>query len=211
MATVDDSNKPPLLATLPEELCLNIIEKLDMRSIISLSQTSRQFNRLSDPTDESKRSLLREFLLEAQTFPRWKDGFACFTCAKVLPRSRFANAQTKHKRGRNGTDQERRFCVQCGMKNGAHSPGNMVVQGDVIRMVCRQCERLKGGRFCERCAICTDCDRTGSILKWCENQDWGHKIIVETIPRVESARVSVYEDVIDQMWSPEWYDGPDDI
>jgi hypothetical protein len=211
MATVDTSNKPPLLATLPEELCLKIIEKLDMSSIIALSQTSRRFKRLSDPTDESRRSLLHEFLIEVQAFPRWQDGFACFTCAKVLPRSRFANAQTKLKRGRNGGQQERRFCVQCGLEKGLHVPGNMVVQGEVIRMVCRQCRRLKGGRFCECCAICTDCDRYRSTLERCAKEDWGHEIIGDTISRAESARVSIYEYVMDQMWSPEWYDGPDDI
>jgi hypothetical protein len=224
MATNDDSNKAPLLATLPEELCLAIIEKLDMSSIIALSKTNRQFNRLSDPTAKSRRPMLYEFLLEAQTFPRWQDGFACFTCAKVLPRSRFANAQSKHKRGRNGSDQKRRFCVQCGLENGSHGPGNMVVQGDIIRMVCRQCKRLKSGRFCERCAICTDCDRYGFTLERCAKADWGHAIVGDTLPKVESAlsaslgtpldlqlRGSAYEDVTEQMWSPEWYDGPDDM
>jgi hypothetical protein len=163
--------------------------------------------------------MLQDFLIEAQAFPRWQDGFACFTCAKVLPRVRFANAQTKHKRGRNGGDQKRRFCVQCGIEKGFYVPGNMVVQGDVTRIVCRQCKKLRGGTFCKSCAICAGCDRQLFTLKDCVNQA-GRKIVGDTFagarrglaPPVLSTKLdprtreSAYEDATEQMASLEWYD-----
>ena len=49
------------------------------------------FPRLANPADESRRDKLQDFLLEVQSFPRWSDGLACFSCTKVLPRDSFAN------------------------------------------------------------------------------------------------------------------------
>lgn len=94
MAALGDNSPPSSLLVLPEELSLAIIEELDMASIIALSQTCRQFHRLSNPHDPSKRDELLDFLLKAQDFPRWKDGFACFSCTKVLPRERFSERQS---------------------------------------------------------------------------------------------------------------------
>jgi hypothetical protein len=225
MAMVDDGIRPPLLATLPEELCLAIIEKLDISSIIALSQTSRRFNRLSDPTEESRHSQMIKFLVEVQAFPRWKNGFACFFCLKVLPRCRFTDKQTKSPRGRNGSEQEGRFCIQCGIEKGWSPPGSMVKQGDVIRMVCRQCKRLEGGRFCDICKICSHCDPYRFTLRNCERMN-GHKIIGQAIPSVERSQalpvclatalglglqMSEYEALTGDSASPEWFDGPEDI
>lgn len=175
---------PPSLSTIPEELCLSIIEKMDMSSIIALSQTNRFFNRLSDPTEKSRRSELEDFSIEVQSFPRWQDGFACFSCAKVLPRHSFASGQTKLRRGRNGTRQNTRFCIQCGVRKGLYVPGSMVVQDDIVRMVCRQCLQLRGGRFCQRCTICSYCDRNRGTLEECTRDGpWkGHKIVGEMLP-----------------------------
>ena len=91
MAQLGDTSPPSILADLPEELSLAIIEELDMASIFALSQTCRHSQRLANPADESRRDKLQDFLLEVQSFPRWSDGLACFSCTKVLPRDSFAN------------------------------------------------------------------------------------------------------------------------
>ena len=118
MATLVDNSPPYSLVDLPEELSLAIIEQLDMASIFALSRTYRQFHRLANPADPSRREKRLDFLFEAQAFPRWldpseDDGFACFHCAKVLPRNDFTCNQTVSVRGRRASpDQQRlRFCV----------------------------------------------------------------------------------------------------
>jgi hypothetical protein len=127
MSTVNNQTDVPLLAALPEELCMAVVETLDMQSIIALSQTSRQFHRLADPYDDSRRSQMREFLANAQYFPRWlAGGFACFSCAKVLPRDRFANKGMVKKSRKGNIREHKRSCVQCHMATGRLSPGSMV-------------------------------------------------------------------------------------
>lgn len=247
MVQLGNNSPPSFLADLPEELSLAIIEELDMASVFALSKTCRQFQRLANPADESRRDKLQDFLLEVQSFPRWSDGFACFSCAKVLPRESFARSQTRLKRGRNTSPylQMLRFCITCGVSKNLFAPGSQVVQGDVVRFVCRSCKQLRNGRFCERCTICSHCDRRGAIKKQCEEAGryGGHGVIDKTISSagpalVTSAFVSLrlggnrndsddfgysgyseYDDGyydsdgkrVVQEWSPEWYDGPDDI
>jgi hypothetical protein len=97
-----DGKEPPFTA-LPEEICIGVIEELDMPSMFALSRTCQRFRRLSDPSDECRRHQLEAYLIQVQAFPRWPDGFACFSCLRVLPRGNFSNGQTKSKRGRNGS------------------------------------------------------------------------------------------------------------
>jgi hypothetical protein len=167
-----------------------VIEKCDMPSLTALSETSRQFQRLADPYDKSRRSLMEEFLIEAQAFPRWQqdqqDGFACFSCTKVLPRARFTTKHTKGIRGRNGGCQYQRSCIQCGMDKDLFVPGSVVKQGRVTRFKCRQCKLLKGGRFCERCKFCTDCVRRYGIPP-CETE-FSHRMMGDELPRVETSQ-----------------------
>lgn len=225
MSTAVDRPAAPLLGALPEELCLAVIEELDISSIIALSQTSQRFSRLANPTDESRRSIMNDFLIEAQAFPRWqRDGFACFACTKVLPRSKFADKQTKGKRGRNGSQQDRRFCIQCGVEKGHNSPGSIVTQGDSIRMVCRGCKSLQGGQFCDLCKFCRHCRRLAFPLRSCERN--GHKIIGDALPSGRISQdpsvclattlglgfyTSEYEILTGETASPEWFDDPDNI
>jgi hypothetical protein len=173
MSTVDNNANTPTLAALPEELCMAIVDVLDIPSLIALSQTSRQFHRLADPYDDSRRSQMREFLAKAQYFPRWlADGFACFTCTKVLPRDRFADKDMVKKRGKGNVQERKRSCIQCNMATGRLSPGSMVFQGTTLRRVCQRCRMLKGGRSCMFCNICRECDPNEFLIAVCEQR--GH-------------------------------------
>ena len=91
--TGNEPNSPLLLASLsslPGELCLAVAEECDQQSLIALSMTNRKFQRLADPYDDSRYTLMQNFLVSAQYFRRWQgEGFACFSCDKVLPKSRF--------------------------------------------------------------------------------------------------------------------------
>jgi hypothetical protein len=116
MAAVSDNDSPCFLADLPEEFNFAIIKELDMASCIALSRTSKQFQRLANPAEVSRRNKLQHFLVRARSLPQWRDGFACFWCAKVFPHGNFTSAQTRGTRDREGSvaEQSLRFCVQCG-------------------------------------------------------------------------------------------------
>ena len=51
----------PTLATLPEELCIAIVEELDIASFIQLSQTNRLFRRLCDINVPRRREEAKAF------------------------------------------------------------------------------------------------------------------------------------------------------
>jgi len=169
------------LSGLPEELCLAVIEQCDMPSIIALSQTSHHFHRLANPKNDCRRAQMQEFLTKAQTFPRWQPqdwekyrdgwrrcGYACYTCKQVLPSDRFADKDVKGTAGPQGRRYNKRCCVQCGLKTGRLPPGSVVKQGTTRRFVCRPCKELKGGRTCDGCKICRDCDFYGFEILACE-------------------------------------------
>jgi hypothetical protein len=161
------------LPGLPEELCLAVIEQCDMSSMIALLQTSRRFYKLIDPHDKARRPQMEEFLIEAQFFPRYQeqDGFACFACTKILPRSNFTDKHTKAgPRSRLGFQQRKRFCIPCGIDKGFFTPGTLVKQGYSLRLVCRGCKQLKEAEFCRRCMFCTACIR----MRLQETGRWTH-------------------------------------
>jgi hypothetical protein len=191
MTQLGGDTPPSFLVDLPEELSLAIIEQLDMASIFALSQTCRQFHKLADPADEARRGELHDFLLEVQYFDRWSDGFACFSCNKVLPRESFARKQTRLKRGRNAAHERQvlRFCIPCGLNKNAYLPGNQVGQGDDVRFVCVICKELRDGAFCKRCVICSHCHCKVVYFTPCERNP-GHEIIGKTTSGAASACVS---------------------
>lgn len=214
-------------STLPEEICLTIVENLDIRAVFALSRSSRRFHRLSNPYDQCRRTSLENFLLEAQYFPRWRgDGFACFSCQKILLRESFAEGQRKGKRGLNGGQQLGRFRIQCGLKEGRYCPGSQVVQGNIARVVCRQCQKLEGGMFCQNCAICEGCDRARSFstLKRCR-EEWRHNIVNDRPGNQEAADTQlgisasfgttwtgfVYGGLARKAVIPESFDGSEDV
>jgi len=191
MAQLGDDTPPSFLVDLPEELNLAIIEELDIASIFALSQTCRHFHKLANPADEARRGELQDFLLEVQDFDRWSDGFACFSCNKVLHRKSFARNQTRLKRGRNAAFERQmlRYCIPCGLSENRYLPGNQVGQGDEVRFFCVICKELRNGAFCKRCVICSHCDCKLVKLKPCEGKP-GHEIIGKKTNSGASACVS---------------------
>jgi hypothetical protein len=166
MCPSDNNNlvAPPLasLPGLPEELCLAVIEQCDIPSMLSLLQTSRRFHRLTDPHSSSRRPQMEAFLIEAQSFPRYREqdgSLACFACNRILPHSAFADKHTRTPRSRLGSQQRKRFCIACGVDKGLFTPGTLVKQGSSLRLVYRGCKQFKQAGFCRGCMFCTACIR----------------------------------------------------
>lgn len=164
MAQLGNANTPSSLADLPEELSLAIIEELDMASIFNLSHTSRKFHRLADPADPSKREKRLDFLFEAQNFSRrgthQDDGFACFSCAKVLSRNNFPCSQTKSK-GEPQSQQRQRCCFLCVARKPRSQESSRLFRysfeedpypygGDEKKAVCLACREGQSGGSCRR-------------------------------------------------------------
>lgn len=156
---------PPRLGALPDELCVEIIDNLDMESFIQLSQVNKQFRRLCDRHDPSKRDAMHKYLLERQD----DDDicFACFTCLQPRSFLAFTRSQITGKRGANGKDQKKRWCVRCGLEKGHLKPGNLIIRGlrghpDLNKMeyICILCKQLKEGNVCRQCVCCPDCEGT---------------------------------------------------
>jgi len=54
--------------------------------------------------------------------------------------------------------------------------------------MCRGCEGLKEGQFCDLCKFCRDCRRYRFPLRLCEEN--GHKIIRDALPSGKILQVS---------------------
>ena len=84
------------LVELPAELHLEIVEQLDVLSLIMLSGVNKLFNELCDWKHTSRRDELHDRLCEAQFYARrTQDGYACFSCCKVLSGDCFSGTQAR--------------------------------------------------------------------------------------------------------------------
>jgi hypothetical protein len=205
MCTAD--NKPaalPLapLPCLPEGLCLAVIEQCDMSCKIALSQANRRFHRLIDPYDKSQRPQMENFLIEAQSFPRHQkeDGFAGFACTKILPRAHFTDKHATTQRSRLGSQQRKRFCIQCGMDKRFFTPGTLVKQGDCVRVVCRKCRQLKESGFCKGCMVCAECTR-GRREDSCGSRML-HYMMGDELPRLEEFQAATAFQISSYTYPP---------
>lgn len=132
------------LLGIPTELKLLIIENLPAVDRICLKMACRVFN------DLIPRLNLRQ-LLELERSPfGWSGGeknmdrFACCLCLQLLRRTAFADQVTKGKMGKGGSQPQRRFCVQCGLKY-RYTPGSHISRQGKHFVVCRRCGEYERG------------------------------------------------------------------
>ncbi|CAG8022057.1 unnamed protein product [Penicillium salamii] len=146
------------LLGLPTEIQLHIIKFLDYPSSIALSHTNQSFRAIvpTEPptTNEQKLSLL----LDMEKWPKYAHFFSCNIGLKLRHENAFADKQLRGKRGKDGTQQDRRFCLDCGFYNKMYQPGHFLKVNGRDEVLCAMCrKRCRYGRYCTRCCMCEPC------------------------------------------------------
>ncbi|KAK5119299.1 hypothetical protein LTR85_007655 [Meristemomyces frigidus] len=188
-----DARKGDIVTRLPKELQLDIFDRLAYRDAIRLAQANRYLHATIDPqtwpTGEEE-----DFIHKAQSWPKHNhfvrlqckrkvfttlaDGYACFSCYRVRPKSAFSQKQSARNQakssGRYGEIGHTRFCLDCGIKNFFYKPGaivkvvmgeDMIVQGGLcekyldagLRMSCGTCRAFTAYKELEAHVQCHDC------------------------------------------------------
>jgi hypothetical protein len=132
------------LLALPLELQEQVFQELGFPDNISLSMTCRHFWATTKPL--THKQLL---LAERTEFAIGKDIYTCRDCLRLRPASKFADKMTKRKRGRLGSKNHKRFCVECGLKSGPRNTGytrgsRIMIQG-VCHVICIRCGEFGEG------------------------------------------------------------------
>jgi hypothetical protein len=199
---------------------LATIGLLDYRARIALLQTNRYFRASVSPqacSAEDKRA----FVHAAESFRQNADGFGCYRCFRVLPRSDFAEKQIRGHRGRGNSKGYQRFCFPCAEKYSIYTPGSQLIKSGVRLWVCYQCRKPKEGRLCIRCGKFEECvalnqnDIHGIALK-CDHDMAGaspEKARPNRQCPITSLavawRIAEFQQNFREMASPEWFDGDD--
>ncbi|CAG8368150.1 unnamed protein product [Penicillium salamii] len=115
---------------------------------------------LSSRTKSSKVAMpinLLKYLL-ITNHSRYNHFFSCNICLKLRPRNAFADKQLQAKRRKDGTQKDRRFCLDCGCCNKMYQPGHFLKVNGRDEVLCAMCrERCRYGRYCTRCRMCEPC------------------------------------------------------
>lgn len=138
-----------IIQRLPRELQLCVFDWLDYEDAIKLSQVSRYFRNTISPEAWPKANKER-FIYDVQFNQRHNmvyfdkrciesneevlkivsDGYACFSCFKVLDRSLFSFNQTKGRFAKGSRRYEHfghsRFCIACGIQKGLYKSGKLI-------------------------------------------------------------------------------------
>ncbi|KAF8856859.1 hypothetical protein BDZ45DRAFT_675222 [Acephala macrosclerotiorum] len=170
-APVQANSPPSTLLTLPLEIQNSITTHLTTPSILALRQTCTHFNHtLSPPTHPQL------LLTEKTPWATSRNLYACKDCLRLRPSSKFADAMKKGKKGLNGKEPHKRFCVDCGVepKKGEtrYSPGTEIVVDGERRVFCEGCGKRKGGDEAgcpgsRECRACHGIDKVG--CGFCKN------------------------------------------
>lgn len=132
------------LMSLPDEIKLIILEHIDIdihNTRLILRQTHPWFR------DSIPILKLSKELLAAETDKRKipQQYLVCYTCHRVLPRTRFADMSRKKGKGLGGVQAPKRFCLECGIKHAKYSPGSFVMVDEVPGVICACCARFFQG------------------------------------------------------------------
>ena len=138
---------PPLLA-LPPEILFRIIDcsvGTSDPTLALLRRTHRVFFHLIPPADvrsrTSKKNIAQQLCAaeERYSFLFPPDHLVCFTCLYGKPKTSFADDKLTQ-RAKWGRKQHKRYCLQCGIRNGEYQKPGMcfAIQG-VEHYLCRRC------------------------------------------------------------------------
>ncbi|KAJ5731725.1 uncharacterized protein N7483_006233 [Penicillium malachiteum] len=144
---------------LPPELHLLIFKSLTMEDILKLRITCTHFFQMFP-------QITHEQLLEAES-TAWaseKNLYACRYCLRLRPACQFADRMLGRGRTRLGTDRDKRFCVECGVKprDGPprYGPGSQFTFQGQACVICILCHQFRpaafnsDGRGTRHCEVC---------------------------------------------------------
>ncbi|KAL8717914.1 MAG: hypothetical protein Q9225_004892 [Loekoesia sp. 1 TL-2023] len=132
------------LMSLPDEIKLLILENIDIdihNTLLKLRQTHPWFR------DSIPLLTLHKQLLAAE-HNIWKfplQCLVCYTCHRVLPKTRFGDLSRKKGKGLGGVQASKRFCLDCGIKHAKYSPGSFVTVDGAPGVVCAWCGKFFQG------------------------------------------------------------------
>ncbi|KAH7303597.1 hypothetical protein B0I35DRAFT_455132 [Stachybotrys elegans] len=146
------ASRPSIIERLPDEVQRMVYSLLDYQSLIYLSTMNRHFHRAIDPQAMADPVDKTYFVMKAvKDFPQHRPNekghefrpgnFECYICFRVRSPDHFdmyqplsvhvdLQGQIVRARAPHHTDREvmlRRFCIDCGVKEGLHAPFHCLV------------------------------------------------------------------------------------
>lgn len=144
------ATSPRNMLSLPKETWWMIYDVADKASRLALNRIFGFHDRL--------------YKLERSAESIAKDNYACFSCNKMLPEWKFADAAITSKKGRDKQNIDSRFCIECGVSDSSlYAKGSWFFVREQRFVLCYQCDKL--GRFGRNLkearvkAICESCDQ----------------------------------------------------
>ena len=147
------------LLSLPTEIQLAIVTHLAIPASQSLRSTNRHFRTLIP-------ALSHDLLLEVEKsdLARRRDAYACAVCLCLRRPESFADVfrMNAFGRDRKGGNQEKRFCIDCGLKGSdsllKYRWGDTWTRFGVPYVKCREClGKKRGVRERSDCPMCPSC------------------------------------------------------
>ncbi|KAM3555300.1 hypothetical protein MY1884_005662 [Beauveria asiatica] len=178
------STMPSGIERLPSNVQHKVYNDLDYQSLIHLSSTNRYFNQTIEPQNMADPADKAQFVMRAaKDFPQhrpsekghdYKPGnFECYVCFRVRTPEHFDMLQPQHAyvdpSGRLVTDRDpqpgrdkqialRRFCIECGVREGLHVPFDCLTTRTGRDLWVCKCRRIWAKPGCLRCPDCRgDC------------------------------------------------------
>ncbi|KAE8371037.1 hypothetical protein BDV26DRAFT_276867 [Aspergillus bertholletiae] len=146
------------LINLPAELQLQIVNHLDYPSQLILSQSNRYLRSIVEVEKPTTVEQKLSYLCVAETWRRYEDYFACSRCLKLRSKDEFADKQVSGKRGKQHVENNRRFCLTCGVWKGIYQTGQVIRIKKHDHFLCCLCWEICGyGLYCRVCSRCEDC------------------------------------------------------
>ncbi|KAF2838156.1 hypothetical protein M501DRAFT_1017180 [Patellaria atrata CBS 101060] len=143
------------MSKLPPEIQLTIIDQLDPVGKLNLRITSRYYY------DTIKPLTPNELLQTEKSDWAIKNGLLrCMDCKRLRPSSCFADSMRKGKKGRNGLEPEKRFCIDCGVHpkfgRNRYTPGSEIEINTQRWVICKVCNlfmklAFRGTGRCQDC------------------------------------------------------------
>lgn len=140
---------------------------------------------------------------KTQTMVMLSDGYACFSCFRILDKSCFSRNQTERRNGKASLRfrhvSHHRFCIECGIKKGKHRTPTFLKAVTDQRIDLRPCKTYKFKEF-DALFVCPRCNESHEyidtalpeICKYCESAQVEFDESAEALAALEERRTGYY-------------------